>query len=279
MDRLLLSKKFDDQPELMLGDTAVRATYRDVDELSDSDEVDMDISDNGDSDSNGAERPAKRARTDVSDAPKWSNPDPYTALPPPETTRKKDVVQLIRKARVEAEAKKPTVSTEAADFISCDFSEDDTASQAPARAAKSRRSDAGARIPDGPARSHAASSTLPPKPPASTANQASHREQGSEKAHAKTHTQTLPPANTAQRDSSSTFAPVDLTPSADLGNRKRTIDDEIKLPLNLPHVPLKKANRMASGGSVDEIWKPKPGEDPCPWAIKDHSAVPNMGTR
>lgn len=269
----------------MLGDTAVRATYRDVDDLSDSDEVDMDISDNGDEDSNVVDRPAKRARTDLSDVPKWSNPDPYTALPPPETTRKKDVVQLIRKARVEAEAKKPAVSTEAADFISCDFSEDDTASQVPTQArvvAESRQSDAGARILDGPAKPHAASSTLPPKPPASTANQASQHLESLEKAHA---TQPPPPPNPAQRSSSSnnndnrTSTPVDLTPSASLGNRKRTIDDEIKLPLNLPHVPLKKANRMASAGAIDEIWKPIPGEDPCPWVVEDHSGVPNMGTR
>ncbi|KAJ8125371.1 hypothetical protein O1611_g8269 [Lasiodiplodia mahajangana] len=36
---------------------------------------------------------------------------------------------------------------------------------------------------------------------------------------------------------------------------------------------------MASGGQVDVIWQPVPGEDPCPWAAEDHSSVPNMGTR
>lgn len=267
---------------MMLGDTAVRATYRDVDELSDSDEIDMDISDNGDSEANAVERPAKRARTDASDIPKWSNPDPYTALPPPESTRKKDVVQLIRKARVEAEAKKPAASTEAADFISCDFSEDDAASQAQVRAAGPRQSDAGVRsvhIADGPARQLASSSTLPPKPPASTANQAPQRSESLPQGLGKAQpTQPPPPPSPTQRGSS-TSAPVDLTPSASLGNRKRTIDDEIKLPLNLPHAPLKKVNRMAAGGIIVEIWKPTPGEDPCPWVVEDHSAVPNMGTR
>ncbi|KAI1110413.1 hypothetical protein F5Y14DRAFT_362320 [Nemania sp. NC0429] len=280
VDRLLLSKKFDDQPELMLGDTAVRATYRDVDELSDSDEVDMDISDNGDDDSNALGRPAKRVRTEASDAPKWSNPDPYTALPPPETTRKKDVVQLIRKARVEAEAKKPAISTEAADFISCDFSEDDTANHAGAQIAESRRPDTAAHMPDRPARSHAASSTLPPRPPPSTAKQASARSESSAGAHATEPSPRLnaSPSNHARRDNK-TSTPVDLTPSASLGNRKRTIDDEIKMPIKPPHAPLKKVNRMASAGTIDEIWKPKPGEDPCPWVVEDHSGVPNMGTR
>ncbi|KAI1750313.1 hypothetical protein F4782DRAFT_253681 [Xylaria castorea] len=280
-DRLLLSKRFDDQPELMLGDTAVRATYRDVDELSDSDEVDMDISDNGDSDSNAVDRPAKRTRTNLSaaalaqDVPKWSNPDPYTALPPPETTRKKDVVQLIRKARVEAEAQKPAVSTEAADFISFDFSDDDdkATGHVKNRVAETlqpetandaaKRSSAPTRLP--------AASTLPPKPLVSTVNQAP---QQAEKPQL-TQSQSALHA----KHGGKTSAPVDLTPSASLGNRKRTIDDEILLPVQPPHAPLKKVNRMTPGGSVVPIWQPIPGENPCPWAVEDHSGVTNMGTR
>lgn len=43
-------------------------------------------------------------------APKWSNPDPYTVLPPPDETQSKrvDVVKLIRKARIAATAAQPT---------------------------------------------------------------------------------------------------------------------------------------------------------------------------
>ncbi|KAI8945051.1 hypothetical protein F4801DRAFT_569646 [Xylaria longipes] len=282
-DRLLLSKRFDDQPELMLGDRAVRATYRDVDELSDSDEVDMDISDNGDSDSNRADRPAKRARTDTSaaasaqDVPKWSNPDPYTALPPPENTRKKDVVQLIRKARVEAEAQKPTVSTEAADFISCDFSDDDNkvTGHVSDRVAETLPRDAAndaANRPNASMGLPAASLTLPPKPPISSADRPPQ--------------QIGKPQPTQSQSAlhikrgSKTSAPVDLTPSASLGNRKRTIDDEILLPVQPPHAPLKKVNRMAPGGSVVSAWQPVPGKNPCPWAAEnDHSGVPNGGTR
>lgn len=39
-------------------------------------------------------------------APKWSNPDPYTVLPPPDDSQSKkvDVVKLIRKARVSENA-------------------------------------------------------------------------------------------------------------------------------------------------------------------------------
>lgn len=58
--------------------------------------------------------------------PKWSNPDPYTALPPPGESLnrpKKDVVQLIRQAKVEnqAEAKSNQTST---DFISLNFDDE-----------------------------------------------------------------------------------------------------------------------------------------------------------
>jgi non-canonical poly(A) RNA polymerase PAPD5/7 len=54
--------------------------------------------------------------------PKWSNPDPYTALPPPSETTgvKRDVVQLIRKAKNLAAEKAASNNAVAAndDFIS-----------------------------------------------------------------------------------------------------------------------------------------------------------------
>ncbi|THY59071.1 hypothetical protein D6C97_04213 [Aureobasidium pullulans] len=57
--------------------------------------------------------------------PKWSNPDPYTALPPPgeSDAKKKDVVKLIRKAKVEA-AKPAAAAAEGEDFISLNFDDD-----------------------------------------------------------------------------------------------------------------------------------------------------------
>jgi non-canonical poly(A) RNA polymerase PAPD5/7 len=93
----------------------------------------MDMSD----DENGAaEQPSKKARTvrkaaDGDSVPKWSNPDPYTALPPPDESqrKKKDVVKLIRKARVETNAGSTAKVDPADDFISFDFGdeEDDSA--------------------------------------------------------------------------------------------------------------------------------------------------------
>ncbi|CAJ2505739.1 Uu.00g131330.m01.CDS01 [Anthostomella pinea] len=267
--RLLLSKKHD-QGELMLGDRTGRVTYRDVDALSDSDEAAMDISDNSDS---GIAEPAnKRARTTApatnpeDDIPRWSNPDPYTALPPPDesTRKKKDMVHLIRKARVEAETK-PAVQPEAADFISCDFSDDDDRSKQMSRTTQHSGNDTGKGVPNAPTGPRAAPSTLPPKP-------VFNRERASS-------LPTSAPSGPAQLPKSAKQAGkkavVDLTPSAALGNRKRTFDDQIKLP----HASLKKATKMASGGNVVANWQPAAGEDPLPWATTDHSATRNMGTR
>lgn len=75
------------------------------DESADGSIVDL-TKDSGDEQD---ERSRKRTKTAVTAAsasatPKWSNPDPYTALPPPETlgAPKKDIVQVIRKAKVDS---------------------------------------------------------------------------------------------------------------------------------------------------------------------------------
>lgn len=107
-----------------------------VSDMSDSEEADMDVSDDGDGDES---HPRKKRALDTSagadagtdatpaaapPAPKWSNPDPYTVLPPPDETQarsKVDVVKLIRKSRVNplgSQAAKPDAVTTNEDFIS-----------------------------------------------------------------------------------------------------------------------------------------------------------------
>ena len=61
--------------------------------------------------------------------PKWCNPDPYTALPPPETlgAPKKDIVGIIRKAKMAAtyaDAVKNNAH-KGEDYISLDVDDDD----------------------------------------------------------------------------------------------------------------------------------------------------------
>ncbi|KAG9242186.1 hypothetical protein BJ878DRAFT_426466 [Calycina marina] len=131
-NRAFLKTNREPTPELMDGmmdGDQKRAKYIAPDDVSDSSEAEMDMSDAGDDTEEPQQKQIKTLKraADADDAPKWSNPDPYTALPPVEETlrKKKDVVKLIRKARVDATA---AVKTEAApaidDFIS--FGNDDT---------------------------------------------------------------------------------------------------------------------------------------------------------
>jgi non-canonical poly(A) RNA polymerase PAPD5/7 len=106
-----------------------------VDDMSDDEEADMEVESDASADGDDAEAQTgnhKVARTqapraDGNTVPKWSNPDPYTSLPPPSETTgvKKDVVQLIRKAKNQAAEKAVGNNAVAAndDFIS--FADDD----------------------------------------------------------------------------------------------------------------------------------------------------------
>lgn len=104
--------------------------FKDPNQLSDSGEEEMEYS----TDDEPVER-AKRRKLDnnniatSSPAPtlKWSNPDPYTACPPPEEPvgKRIDMVKYIRKARNEA-AVAPAPSAGQEDFISFDFADDPT---------------------------------------------------------------------------------------------------------------------------------------------------------
>lgn len=133
-----------------MNDGSSKSRFRDFDELSESgSEAAMDIatpSDGDDdhtrlrntqntqeeSDSEDEHPRAKRARVHspkptIEEAkPKWSNPDPYTVLPPPDETQSKrgtDVLKLIRKAKLEA-AKPESNANAASDFISLNFDDD-----------------------------------------------------------------------------------------------------------------------------------------------------------
>ncbi|KAJ5747214.1 uncharacterized protein N7511_008910 [Penicillium nucicola] len=149
-ERPLLSNKRESTPEQLQGETKSEPKFASLATLSDSEEVDMDTSDSEDD-----ERPRKKralgfdgltngdATLPVSlpPAPKWSNPDPYTALPPPDESKtpKIDFVKLIRKARLDNSAKseKSDAVTDNQDFISfgmADETEPDTQDNAPENA-------------------------------------------------------------------------------------------------------------------------------------------------
>ena len=136
----------------MNGNDEHGSRYLEVDDMSDSDEEEMDVSEDDqpvivdtvkpkelspitcpEDESQVTEPPRKKQHTDYKkdgdSLHKWSNPDPYTSLPPVDESRKKrkDVVKLIRKARVAPEKGKDDLNgaseAKEADFISFDFGE------------------------------------------------------------------------------------------------------------------------------------------------------------
>jgi non-canonical poly(A) RNA polymerase PAPD5/7 len=106
--------------------TETKSKFRNLDELTDSGEEDMVQS----AEEDEGRHTIKRARLDQGDvgvAPassKWSNPDPYTSLPPAGdvAAKRTDVVKLIRKARIDTDLDLPKAK-QAADFISFDADE------------------------------------------------------------------------------------------------------------------------------------------------------------
>ncbi|KAI9375440.1 hypothetical protein BJX61DRAFT_494261 [Aspergillus egyptiacus] len=131
-ERPLLRTRREATPEMLVGPEAENGKpamkFARIENLSDSEEAEMDVSSDEDEESHPRKKRALESDTTTGTLPtrppppKWSNPDPYTALPPPDEsqTKKVDVVKLIRKARLAASAQPAktdaVVSNE--DFIS-----------------------------------------------------------------------------------------------------------------------------------------------------------------
>ncbi|CBX99751.1 hypothetical protein LEMA_P073400.1 [Plenodomus lingam JN3] len=151
-ERALLRPRADTSPERAMGVSDGPNRFLNLDDLSDDEEADMDVESrdsasedgqvggqvDGEVDSSdGSNRKIARTQTsnraDGASAPKWSNPDPYTVLPPPDeaTGKKTDFVKLIRKAKNLAAEKEAAHNAVAAndDFIS--FGDDDDAAETP----------------------------------------------------------------------------------------------------------------------------------------------------
>ena len=250
-----------------------------ADDVSDSEEREMDLASSSDmshersmatvqnSEDNAEEPPRKKLMQEkttqeqqiAASLPKWSNPDPYTILPPPDESRgkKKDVIKLIRKARVEAKPETSEISAAVKndDFISLDFvaDADDTVSE-----------DGEQDAPRGA-----------PKQPKAF----SHRDSFHGSA---THETTRHPAKPLAHDvwpppSKEAAVVGNGSTNADLGSRKRTHDDEIKRPF------LQQRNRRPAKGTVSILntirpeWRATKKQDATPWLVSDHSGITNMG--
>ena len=280
------------------------ARYMPVDDISDSDEADMDLSD---SDNPDADQPNKKqARTDSKAAdgdsvPKWSNPDPYTALPPPDAEKKKDMVKLIRKARV-AQALEGTSKTEAVsdDFISFDFgneTEEEPYEPPPPRASKDRQANSSAALrPSQPEKT----------PPQGSLNQVMPKDlmtarSGNQPSQGVTFNLPAKPQTGVSNGNGTgrVAAPIDLTEDSPpnsrkpgvgrapaavvesltsdpaLGSRKRNARDEIK-PAPRIHDSTR-GKKKPSDGEVGYRWRPVSGQNPTPWVGIDHSDTTSMG--
>ncbi|KAJ4150409.1 hypothetical protein LMH87_011161 [Akanthomyces muscarius] len=247
-ERALISGATLNLPEERLDGVDGPHKFRDLDELSDDDELAMDISSHSDEE-DSQEPSTKRQRTEAAEesaaeAPKWSNPDPYTALPCPEdvTKKKRDVVKLIRKARMEEKGELGAPS-QAEDFLSFDPTDDEDETSEESESENEAEPDyepPPPTIPTGPASMNGtASHSLPPRPQ-------------------------VPEVKS-------------MTSSSDpLGSRKRTIDDEIKPP---NYGQFKKAGARPAKGSIAAAWLTKKDEDPSPWASVDHTATKDMAFR
>lgn len=248
--------------EVAFYNTAGGVTYRPLNELSDSDEAEMDIS--GDEAGSDGEPSTKRARVGMersesdNKAPKWSNPDPYTALPPESSTqgKKKDVVRMIRKSRVQETEIRASLPSETADFISFDTESEHGSDDEELSPATTAVSSLPATTPR--------NLQLPSKPLA-----AAQLENAPVTRHPNLQ---LPakPSVVAEPEHRPVILP-DPSSSA-LGSRKRTHDDEIKLP----HARFRKVTKLRAGGGITNEWLADPELDSTPWMKTDHSASANM---
>ena len=301
-DRPLLKLRRGDTPEQMLGmadDQNGARRFLPADDVSDSGEEQMDES-NSDKDEvapptaemfqgmlgeDAFEPPSKRRALEpgtkglkeANAAPQWSNPDPYTVLPPlDEPQRKrKDVVKIIRKARIISEKGGYVQSQVVAndDFISFDLEEEDaSADEAINRFSNGKNSAYDVRdfpeAPRGP-------------------RQFSHLHH----LHGHGHNTEVPHSVLDARlpgdETSSPYQPQKLLvepsnftldiPDYDtaLGNRKRTHDDEIRG--ELPHS--KKRKPGMPSGSILQDWMPNRGTHPTPWLVRDDRPTENAGFR
>lgn len=103
----------------ILSSTQTDPKFRDVEGMTDSEEAEMEEdSEFEDTQPMKKRKLASGPQTPI-EQPAWSNPDPYTSLPPlPETNgKRRDVVKLIRKARNESD-KNDSFAADQNDFIS-----------------------------------------------------------------------------------------------------------------------------------------------------------------
>ena len=226
--------------------------FRNVDNMSDSDEENMVESDGEDINTDAAGVGGSNTQ-DVSQKehtiPKWSNPELYTAAPPilDGSHKKKDVVKMIRKARVaaekEASSQEPVSQND--DFISFGFEDEEkTTSEL---------------------------NMPPPNAPSGPRSLQLPSVQTLSQTHPTTKSQ-VPEASIAAR-------------LQDDRKRKRSpgessLDSNDDLDIELPVRKHPKIIKKAAAGHIIDLWEADDHEDPCPWMKPGkHNFTENAGFR
>lgn len=228
--------------------------------------------------------PHKRAKTGTAlndSAPKWSNPDVYTALPCPETlgAPKKDIVKEIRKAKLEAASTRNSSSAVAQndDFISFG----DEPEEQPAKKVKITSShDENVYAND---QHH-----VQQRPPASSSfiSIKSHTVP-SQPVNALQAGPPPPPDNLAIPTKAELAAMSKGLRKPDIGTQARPFD----LTMSDPHVPVahhsketersrkRKVRDHRGYGDILEEWEAQAGQPTTPWCVTDHDATLRTGMR
>ena len=294
-ERPLLSVRQGDATEEMfgmLGDVNVTRRFLPANDMSDSDEEQMEESESDKDESGGvslkqygadtaldnaigdsaeplAKRPAfglsKFGSESEAHIPRWSNPDPYTSLPPidDQHRKKKDVVKIIRKARIVAEKQDLPQSQVAAndDFISFGFDDESSSTDdAPSRSADRDVAFGGLGAPVAQSGSTRFSHSK------NLRDQGLQSAPGSQGISLSAESMGPPPGLGSLTLAIPSVAKIDLDLAQDhaLGNRKRTHDDVIRGPAQPPR-KLKTGYLQSALGSLTEDWVPILDTDSTPW--------------
>ena len=221
-----------------------------------------------DSDDGGVDPARKRAKTAVSAecaVPKWSNPDPYTVLPPHDTlgAPKKDIVQTIRKAKTDAAATNSAKNAiqENADFISLNFDDDKSNGQVSDDSMPTKLE--------------------PAVGPFTNSNGFSHRTDLHAKIpSAQMHTPSFTPVNAGSQRHTGGKDIDDDFPSPPPGFVMPTDDELLEQYVNDGRGTKRKRQdgHSKSKGDVVDEWDAN-DTDPTPWCTVDHSHTSNVGLR
>ncbi|KKY21224.1 putative topoisomerase family protein [Diplodia seriata] len=275
-ERPILRSTREKTPERLDGMGEGKAKFISLSDISDS-EGEMDLESDGEASADAERPPAKRVKPatqenadDGDERPRWSNPDPYTALPPPDEThtKRRDFVKLIRKAKVAGEddgsSANPVAKND--DFISLNFDDDEDQQESDNDGGGQLGSNSFSHLDnlhpdrksvasDGPTKPAFNAASLGPPPGLAG----------------------LPPRPLA--NSLDTWPPPP-PPQAPTGpkalKRGRQADDDDELE-SLPPPKGKKRKREAIDGGIIDDWRPRHASSPTPWCREDHSSSESMG--